>query len=223
MTYEQLQRVLTKAVTTIERTERAQERLTLAQQEAQRTLQEMQQETQRAQQKTELGLQELKSAQQETERSMEKAFKMIGGIGKSIGDVVELVVLPGLKKKMNKYGHNFTAISGNKFFYKKNGNVLTEVDLFLENGDEVMIVEAKTGYNKGEISWLLNRAALLRKHEAITGIAGKTMYLAAAGMSFDADTRKTADEKGIYLIKLNDYYDNDKIEITPPKGKVGKW
>jgi hypothetical protein len=55
-----------------------------------------------------------------------------------------------------------------------------------------------------------------------TGVAGKTICLAAAGMVFDDDARKIAEEKGIYLVEVNEDYNNDKIKITSPR-TVGKW
>jgi predicted RecB family endonuclease len=122
---------------------------------------------------------------------------------------------------MNELGHNFTMSSPRKKFSKK-GELLAEIDLFLENGDEVMAVEAKARFKLGEMNEFLRHVQLLRKNEKITGVAGKTIYVAVAAIGFDKPARKLAIEKGMYIIDIDQ--DNENIILTPPpKGKIGKW
>jgi predicted RecB family endonuclease len=106
--------------------------------------------------------------------------------------------------------------------FSKNGQLLAEIDLFLENGDEVMAVEAKARFKLGEMNQFLRHVQLLRKNENITGVAGKTIYVAAAAIGFDPQARKRAEELGMYIIDIDQ--DNENIEVTPPpKEKIGKW
>jgi len=193
------------------------------------------QETQRVLQKT---LKELRGemaesrretdlSQQKTERTLRKMIDELGGnmggVNQRLGEIVELVVLPGLMKAMNDYGHKFTMSSPRKKF-SKNGRQLAEVDLLLENCEEVMVVEAKSRFKTGEMNGFLAQLELLRKNEKIAGMAGKTIYAAAAGIGFDPEVRKIAKSKGIYLVDISVDYDNEKLKITPPpKGKAGKW
>ncbi|MDR2694522.1 MAG: hypothetical protein LBB74_09970, partial [Chitinispirillales bacterium] len=92
---------------------------------------------------------------------------------------------------------------------------------FLENGDAVMAVEAKTLATKDEIIKHVNRLGRLREHEAKAGLTGKTIYAAIAGITFDADARELARSFGMYLVELD--HSNTLITIEPPAGAVGKW
>jgi hypothetical protein len=180
-------------------------------------LAEAQQETERLLQETQRGLQKM-------ERSVEKLSGNVGGLGNDIGEVIEMIVLPGLKKEMNKYNHKFNMASPGKIFDKSDGSTLTEVDLFLENCEEVMVVEVKTNFTIGDMKWLLNRVKLLRKNEATTGLIGRTIYTAVAGLGIDENARIFAEEKGMYIVKIDDDYDNNKLVVfPPPEGKIGTW
>jgi len=162
----------------------------------------------------------------DNERHMREAYeqvnKQIGYLGRSLGEVVELMLVPGICGKMNAFGHDFTRIGPNKIINKVNKKTLTEIDLLLDNNDEAMAVEIKTDLSVKWVNRHLERLSLLRKHEAITGMRGKTLYAAVAGISIDEDARDLALEKGMYVIDLIE--DEDRLEVTAPKkGNIGKW
>ncbi|MDR2694138.1 MAG: hypothetical protein LBB74_07980 [Chitinispirillales bacterium] len=153
--------------------------------------------------------------------SVAKLNGNVGGINNSLGKVVELVLLPGLMENLNtQFGYRFDNISPNKIF-TDSGNMYAEIDLFLENGDAVMAVEAKTRVRESEMNTFLKSLSELRQHEAKAGVAGKTIYAAVAGISFDNNARKLAVANGMYLVELD--HSNDRIKIEPPAEAVGKW
>jgi hypothetical protein len=167
----------------------------------------------------------IKQSQEETNRAIQKSMdKLSGNVGdlnNRLGEIVELVVLPGLMEKMNTlYGHKFDNVSPRKKF-TADGQQYAEIDLFLENGEEVMAVEAKTRFTLGMAHDFVNRVKLLRKHEIKAGLADKTIYAAIAGIGFDTNAKVFASEKGLYLVEID--YDNNKVKIAPPKDAVGKW
>jgi hypothetical protein len=87
-----------------------------------------------------------------------------------------------------------------------------------------MLVEVKSDLAPGDVQTFLQRIQLLRENEKITGLKNKTIYAAIAGISFSGDARSLAAENGIYLIEVDEDYDNEKLIITqPPNGKIGKW
>jgi hypothetical protein len=147
--------------------------------------------------------------------------RYVGGLRQSIGYIVELVLLPGLKHKMNLLKHNFTMSSPRKEFSRPDGSFLAEVDLFLENCDEVMAIEVKTLFKAEDVDKHLERLKKLRENEAITGIRGKKMYGGAAGMQFAPDAVQKIKACGIYLIQIDE--NNDRITVTPPAGNAGMW
>jgi hypothetical protein len=123
---------------------------------------------------------------------------------------------------MNALGHIFTKSSYGNVFKRADGSALAEVDLYLENGDEVMVVEAKTFFDEKSAEGLLTRVQKLRSSEKLTGVAGKTIYAAAAGVDFTPEARRVIEEKGIYLVEVNE--ENDKIKVKEMSiDKAGKW
>ncbi|MCL2219539.1 MAG: hypothetical protein FWC23_05945 [Chitinispirillia bacterium] len=188
--------------------------------ETERVLAESRTETERA-------MKELAEAQQITEHSItrmsEKVDRVtgnVGGLNRSIGEIVQIIVIPGIISKMNALGHDFTMASIEKEYYKVEGRNLLEVDLLLENCQEVMAIEVKTSVTVNKIEHHLGRLKLLRKNEKNTGMAGKTMYAAIGGLRFTDDARQFARECGMYLIDIDE--DDEKIDVVSPE-TVGKW
>jgi Sec-independent protein translocase protein TatA len=181
--------------------------------EAQKETALAQKETKLAQQKTELALQKTQLIVQETSQN-------IGGVNIRLGEIVEMVVLPGLMKRMNELGHNFTISSPRKKF-SKDGEQFAEIDLLLENCDEVMAVEAKARFKLGMMNDFLKAIKLLRENDDITGLKDKTIRAAAAAIGFDKPARELAQELGMYIIDIDQ--DSENITLTPPDGKIGTW
>jgi len=185
---------------------------------------ESQKETQRVMRET---FDDLHRMGAETDKRIKKLTTEIGGVGRSLGTTIELVVLPGLRKKMNEFGHNFTTASpGKKFFPKysiSDDDNFAEIDLFLENGVEVMAIEVKTRVWVDDVEKFMDRLRLIRENEVDAGIVGKTIIAGIAGMVFKDDARKLAVEKGLYIIDVIEDCDNNKIDVKKPQGKMGTW
>jgi len=146
-------------------------------------------------------------------QNIERVNAGIGGVRNTIGHIVEMVVLPGLSKKINEYGHKFVDPKYRHEFKRDDNSKFAEVDLYLEDIDEIMVVEAKTKFDDKGVNALLRRVERLRKNEARTGIAGKTIYAAAAGIEFTEEAEQMIKEKGIYQVTVNE--ENDKIIVAP--------
>jgi DNA-binding transcriptional MerR regulator len=168
----------------------------------------------------ERAMQEMAEARKDTDRSIKSLSSKFGGLHNSVGQLVQIVVLPGIKDKINTLGHSFTMASVEKEYFKENGKSLTEVDLLLENCQDVMVVEVKTTLTLNDIEHHLERLRLLRKNEAITGMTGKTMYAAIACIRFKTGARELAVENGMYVIEIEE--DEERIKIVPPE-TVGRW
>jgi len=89
----------------------------------------------------------------------------------------------------------------NKIYNRHNKKTLAEIDLLLENGEEAMAVEIKTDLSVKWVNRHLDRLELLRKNEDITGLKGRTLYAAVAGITID----------------------EEKLEVMAPKKEVGRW
>jgi len=159
---------------------------------------------------------------QRREELREELNRWVGYVGNSIGYIIEAVLIPGIKPKMNELGHDFTTMSTRKKYFKGTGRPYAEVDLYLENGEEVMIVEVKTQLSVKEVERQLKRLKLLRENESEKSLKGKTLYSAVAGMEIDDDTREMAFDHGMYVVEMveNPKYVN---VLKPPSGKIGTW
>jgi len=180
------------------------------------------QEVRELQKETDRQMKENAMAHKENDKHLSWLDKQLGDIGRSMGEIVELVVIPGICKKMNDYGYCFTRIGPNRIIDRENGKTLTEIDLLLENGKESMAVEIKTDLSVKWVNRHLERLKLLRKNESITGLKGKVLYGAVAGISIDTDARELALENGMYVISIIE--NEDRLEVTAPaKRNIGKW
>ncbi|MDR2592380.1 MAG: hypothetical protein LBC59_06185 [Chitinispirillales bacterium] len=145
----------------------------------------------------------------------------VGRFGNTTGYITEMIIVPGIRKQMDKHGHQFDSVAARKEFYRKDGSAFAEADLLLENGKEVMIVEIKTHLTKDDVDDQVKRLKKLRTREVEVKIAGKSLISAVAGLSIDEDAKKMAADLGMYVIQVTENDKNIKIE-APAKG-VGRW
>jgi hypothetical protein len=93
-------------------------------------------------------LQEVATMQKETERQMkessERLNKQLGRLGNRFGEMVEYMVIPNLFAKFRDLGFVFEKVYPDAEIKDKKNNIFTEVDITLENGEKVMIVEVKS-------------------------------------------------------------------------------
>jgi len=144
-------------------------------------------------------------------------------VGNRIGDLTEKILMPGLKLAMRNRGHVFTSLSPNREFDIEEDGVtrrLTEVDLYLENGIESMAVEVKTQMRKEDVERHLWRLDIMRKHEDITALRGKTLLGAMAGLDILVEAREFALKSGLYLIEMIESEKYVKV-VEPPAGVRG--
>ena len=147
--------------------------------------------------------------------------KWVGRFGNRIGEIVEMILVPGIKPEINKYGHNFNDFSARKYFSRKGGKIYAEVDLFLENGNEALAVEVKTHLRKDDVEYHLNRLKLLRENELESSLRGKALYSAVAGLEIDDDARKMALNLGMYVVEMIE--ETEHVNVIRPSGELGKW
>jgi len=86
--------------------------------------------------------------QKETDRQLKKSAarldKQLGKLGNRMGEVIEHMVAPNLRKKFRKLGYDFPQANTNSDVSDSTNKIYLEIDVKLENGDKVMLVEVKT-------------------------------------------------------------------------------
>ena len=62
---------------------------------------------------------------------------------------------------------------------------------------------------------------LLRENEAVSGLKGKTLYAAMAGLHIDNDARKMALNLGMYVVEMVE--DTKNVNVIKPSVALGRW
>ena len=183
------------------------------------------QRTARLQEENSQGLKEMREQSKETdkrmkesERRMEESSKrldkQLGKLGNRLGEMVEYMVVPNLVEKFRELGFEFEITHRDTEIVNREYNIFTEVDVFLENGGQVMAVEIKNKLQTKDIDEHLERMEKLRFLADIRG--DKRKYLGAiAGMVFSENEKAYTLKNGLYVIEPS----GDTFTITEPSGK----
>jgi hypothetical protein len=94
---------------------------------------------------------------QETDRK-------IGELGNRFGELAEHLVRPNILEKFKALNYTFTKVYSNVAFFDRARKALTEIDIWLENGDFVMVVEIKSRLRRRDVEKQAGRMELLRAY-----------------------------------------------------------
>jgi hypothetical protein len=147
--------------------------------------------------------------------------KWVGSFGNRTGEIVELILVPGIKPEVNKYGHNFEGMITRRYFSRESKRRYAEVDLLLESTNEALAVEVKTRLTKDDVEYHVKRLKLLRENESERSLKGKTLYGAVAGLDIDDDARDKALNLGMYVVEMIE--ETEHVNVIRPSGELGKW
>ena len=200
------------------------------QEETQKQIRESQQETQKQMQETQKQMQESKKQMQESKKQMQESQKKtdkiiadlsknIGGLGNSLGRFTEAMFSAELWKKFNELGFTFTKQAPHMKFYEY-GQVLAEVDFFLENGAYAMSVEIKTELSIDDVDEHLVRIEKIRQYMDAHDDKRKLVG-AVAGGTVSESVRNYAHKKGLFVIVQTG--DSVAIASMPKEFKAREW
>lgn len=137
----------------------------------------------------------------EVGKQIKETNTMVNGIGKSNGDMAEEAIYNVLDQDKKFAGIKFKKIRKNIPIVSEELETLTEIDLLMENGDTIAIIEIKYKVKKKYIMELITTKLknfrkyfpFYKNHKIIFGVGG---------MSFDKEAIKEATAKGIGIIKV---------------------
>jgi len=158
-----------------------------------------------------------KEAQQEhkkTEKAIRETQKNIGGLGNSLGSIVERLLIPGLPKKFKKFGYSFNRVAS----YSYTTGVYAQIDGMLENGEQAIAVEVKTTLRQSDIDDHLVRMEKIQKYAGENGDKRRFMG-AMAAFNTDENTKNYALNKGLFVIEPS----GEDVKVSKPKGEVKVW
>jgi hypothetical protein len=149
----------------------------------------------------------------ETARKMQETDRKIGELGNRFGELAEHLVTPNIAEKFRALNYAFTRAGPDVEFFDRNGKALTEVDVWLENGEFVMAVEVKSRPRKRDVEDHARRMGILRSYLDERN-DGRKLLGAIAGAIVTKELRDAVIEQGFYVIEQS----GDTVKIEPPPG-----
>jgi predicted AAA+ superfamily ATPase len=147
-----------------------------------------------------------------TTLSVDRLSKNMGGLNNSFGEMVEHLVAPNIVSKFNELGYHFKKVSKRTEFFE-NGQVVTEVDLLLENEKTIAIIEIKSSPTTDDIEKHLKRMQIVRRDFERSRDTPKELIGAVAGAIFPDNIKRLAIKNGFYVITQTD----DTVKIDVPE------
>jgi len=188
----------------------------LRMQETDRQMQETRlqmQETDRRIQETDRIVKETAAKVKETTEQMKITDKKIGELTNRFGELAEHLVAPSIREKFNALGFSFGEVSREKEIVDAQGNSVAEIDILLENGDTVMVVEVKAKIKQNEVDKHIKRLEILR-HRADARNDRRTFMGAIASAIMSKELRAYILKSGFYAIEQT----GDTVKISAPEG-----
>jgi hypothetical protein len=176
----------------------------------------------RMSQEAELRKQEAELRSQKLERQMKETDDKISALGSRIGEIVENMIGGDIVGQFQALGYAVTAYSRNKKFGIKGTSASGEIDLLLEDGDVVILIEAKTALKTADVLDHIDRLEKYRSEINKNGNMDRRKLIGAiAGAVADANVIKFAQSHGLYAIVQS----GKGVEIvTLPEGfQARKW
>jgi hypothetical protein len=160
---------------------------------------------------------ETEKVMRETQRAIKETQRNIGGLNNTMGSVVEHIMRPDLPRKFKPFGFTFDRVTTVKWADGK-GNIYTEIDGLLENGEQAMVVEVKTTLRREDIDDHLGRMERVRAYADAHG--DKRKFLGAmAAMVTDMQTKEYALSKGFFVIEPS----GEDVKVTKPASAPRIW
>ncbi|MDR1411311.1 MAG: hypothetical protein LBI91_03810 [Spirochaetaceae bacterium] len=168
------------------------------------------QETDRKFQETD---RKLEKTERLIERLIKKTDKQLGELGNRFGEMAEHLVTPNIAEKFRALNYTFTKAGPDVKFTDARGKTLTEVDVWLENGEFALAVEVKSYLRLQDVKDHIKRMEILRRYAEERQDTRKLLG-AVAGAIVKAPIRNYALEKGFYVIEQS----GDTVKIEAPEG-----
>ena len=143
-----------------------------------------------------------------TDEKIDRLTENIGGINNSIGDEVETFFYTSLQKKSQLGDIKFDFVDKN-LLRKKDGESL-EIDIFMENGKSVGLVEVKNKVTKKSIKQIKKQVEKFKDFHP--SFENYKIYGAIAGKIFPENLQQEALKEGFFVIVQQ----GDHVEVESP-------
>jgi hypothetical protein len=153
------------------------------------------------------------------EKTVERVSKNVGGLNRSMGELIETLIAARLWEKFPRY--DLKRVYRRLPIYDETSSLKTDIDILLVNTTLCMAVEVKHELNRiDDVNRHLKRMQLIRQYPP-EQVSGKELLGAMAGGLVDPDVKDYACKSGFYVLELS----GETVRlVTPPEGFVPrKW
>jgi hypothetical protein len=153
-----------------------------------------------------------------TDRQISRTEEIVGNLGNRFGELVEQLVTAGAIPRFNAMGYHFTKASTRvKIIDPQTDRTLSEMDVVLENGEFVIVVEVKTEPSLSDIQKHIRRLQIFRRdRDTSSPNDNKKIFGAIAAAVFPDEVQEAALQAGFYVIVQS----GDTVKIDVPEGFV---
>ena len=142
------------------------------------------------------------------DKRMAETDRKIGALTSRIGEIIENMVGGDIVGQFQTLGIAIHSHSRDKTFGARGTNESGQIDVFLENGDVVVLIEVKTKLTTDDVREHIERLEKYRLY----GNDKRRILGAVAGAVVSDDVIKFAYRQGLYAIVQSGY----AVEIVPP-------
>ena len=136
---------------------------------------------------------------EESERTEEKIRELANLFTTQWGKLVEALVEPGAVNLFRERGIKVRRSARRIEVEDEQGRKIAEYDIFLENDEEVVIIEVKTTVKKEDVDEFLEK---LREFKDLNPkYRDYRVYGAVAGITFEEGVDKYAHRRGLFVLK----------------------
>jgi len=168
---------------------------------------------------TKLMFQEIALRMQETDRKMQETDKKISALGSRIGEIVENMIGGDIVPQFQALGYSITRYGRNFIFGQQGTEESGEIDLYIEDGDVAILIEAKTTLKTADVLEHIERLEKYRRCIDAAGSDHRRFIGAVAGAVVEKNVAEFAQKRGLYVIVQS----GRAVEIIPsPEGFVPK-
>jgi hypothetical protein len=161
-----------------------------------------QEETDREMKATDRQMKETDRRLRETEQLVARVTANVGGLNRSMGELIETLIGARLWEKFDGYPYNLKQAYQRMPVYDETGRRRSEIDILLADGEYVMAVEVKASlHRKDDVDDHLRRMELILKYPPAQ-CKGKKLLGAMAGGVVDPEIQEYAHGAGFFVLEL---------------------
>jgi hypothetical protein len=166
-----------------------------------RMIVEMKERTQESKAEHDRMIAEMNNAIRRMSERVDRVAKNVGGLNRSIGELIETLIGARLWEKFAAYPYHLQRAYQRVPIYDENNRARTDIDILLSDTDWCMAVEVKREAEDKDVDHHLNRMDLIRRYPPKEA-AGKRLLGAIAGGVVPPDTAEYAHRAGFFALEL---------------------